>query len=118
MLSAGVTWGVINRTDYWQWIIIILVQIPVPFAIILAAPFLVESPRWLVSKGRTEDAVNSLRRLRGNHLSDFDLREEVDVIKAGYDAQKQLHAGIGWIELFRGKNAYRTMVAVGVQCLQ
>lgn len=43
---------------------------------------------------------------------------EVEEIKAAYDEMRRIHDGVGWLELFRGANLRRTLVAVGLQCLQ
>ncbi|KAF9648582.1 general substrate transporter [Thelephora ganbajun] len=57
VIAAGVTLGTFNRHDTWSWRIPSVLQLlPSAFQLIFIwwAP---ESPRWLVSKGRNEEAL-------------------------------------------------------------
>jgi len=84
----------------------------IPAAIILVGLYFTpESPRWLVSKGHTKQALESLDRLRP--------RSEIDngTTVAEVDALEEVAADSGtsrtgrWIDLFGRKYIRRTMVS-------
>lgn len=49
--------------------------------------FMTDTPRWLASKDRHEEAIAALARLRGGHTSDPAVAEEFDMI----EAQRRAH---------------------------
>ncbi|KAE9392920.1 hypothetical protein BT96DRAFT_999892 [Gymnopus androsaceus JB14] len=61
----------------------------------LGAPFLSESPRWLVNRDRNDDAVKSLSKIRNLPADHPYLVEEVSAIEAAVDHEKSL-AGAGF----------------------
>lgn len=104
-----------------NWLLPICLQSILPIAIVLCSPILPESPGWLAGQGRLEEAAAVIRSLTKYNPGDdasVAVWAEVEEIKAACDEMKSLHAGVGWLELFRGQNLRRTMVAIGLQCLQ
>ncbi|KAI4602587.1 hypothetical protein KJ359_007803 [Pestalotiopsis sp. 9143b] len=113
--------GIVNNSmSYYTtdagWIIATALQV-LPAVIILAGiAFTPDSPRWLISKDRTEDALKSLKKLRrkedvDNGLIDFEIaafREE---------GQSTVKKG-SWMALFDRNNRRRTGIAVTIMALQ
>ena len=83
-----------TKLGNWDWKTVQLFQLLAPILIICAISFCPESPRWLVKKDRTEDAVKALSRVRDDaesvqrEISDITraLQFEKDEISSGYSA--------------------------------
>jgi sugar porter (SP) family MFS transporter len=81
--------------DVWSWRVMIAAA-AVPAAVLLVGMFfLPESPRYLISKGRTEEAANELSRVRKN---DGEVAREVREIQSVIEAEKK--GAAGWRGLF------------------
>ena len=78
--------------------------------IVICAYFIPNSPRWLLSKDREEEAVAALRRLRSH--GDFEsgrCDEEIQAIRVSL--QESVHKA-PWTDMFRGTNVRRTMLVI------
>jgi sugar porter (SP) family MFS transporter len=107
MITSGilvayiVDWGFASFSDNWRWMFAFGV-IP-GSALAIGMTFMPFSPRWLVEKGREDDARKVLERYR---FDDDDVDDEIDEIKDVADA------GIGLPALFA--KGVRRMLAVGI----
>ncbi|KAM5544475.1 hypothetical protein V8D89_002135 [Ganoderma adspersum] len=78
-----------------------------------------ESPRWLASKGRTEEALSNLAYLRRVGLDDSGVREEMAEIEAAIEEEREARKGVGAKEAFLGKgNFIRFVIAAVIFLLQ
>ncbi|KIY49613.1 general substrate transporter [Fistulina hepatica ATCC 64428] len=96
------------------WLVPICVQFLTPLLIITTIGFIPESPRWLVAKGRSNDAHTVLMRLR---RPDVDIDGELLELTAAVAEQLERDKHSNFLHLFRGTNLRRTLIAIGVQCL-
>ncbi|KAG0641406.1 general substrate transporter [Tuber brumale] len=74
--------------------------------IIPGLPFLPESPRWLMKKGREEDARKSLEVIhRGN--TGFSVESEVLFLKETISEQEEINMASSWADCFKTTNRIR-----------
>ncbi|KAK9235055.1 hypothetical protein V1525DRAFT_435052 [Lipomyces kononenkoae] len=99
----------------WSYLIVIICQMFVPVAITASYPFLPESPRYLVFRGRLQQAKAVIMDLYGN---DYDAESEIGFLEMQLEEQRAHHNATSFVDCFRGSNLHRTITAMGVQILQ
>ncbi|TVY44340.1 Quinate permease [Lachnellula occidentalis] len=114
-VSYWVNFAVIQHvaSSTLQWQIPIGLQL-VPGGIMgLGMIFVKESPRWLVKRGRREEALKNLIWVRGGD-SDMVQVEFAEIILAQEEELRQSE-GLTWRELLLPTNRYKIFVAITVQ---
>ena len=92
-----------------QWQIPVSMQI-IPGALLFLSMFtLKESVRWLVKKGRSDEAWESLTWIRGDDSQET--RDEFDLIGLGVNQEFAVTEGLSKKELFEPANRYRFFLA-------
>ncbi|EKM79799.1 hypothetical protein AGABI1DRAFT_56992 [Agaricus bisporus var. burnettii JB137-S8] len=101
IVAAGVTLGTFNMSTDWGWRIPSLLQVVPSLLQITFVYFLPESPRWLISKGRGEEAKKILTKYHaeGDETSELVKLEYIQISKTIQLEQET--AKIGWMEIFR-----------------
>ena len=89
------------------------------WAVILAVGmiFLPESPRWLIKKGRDEDAARALSRLIGLPPDHPELQAELDEVRLSFQQEKELGES-SYLDCFRSrpnKVRLRTLTGIFIQ---
>lgn len=78
--------------------------------IIICSIFIPNSPRWLLSKDRDEDAIASLHRLRPKEDAlNGKCEAEISEIRQGL---REVAHKSAWIDLIRGSNLRRTSIVI------
>ncbi|GAA5928840.1 sugar porter family MFS transporter [Sporobolomyces koalae] len=101
----------------------IVVGLNMLWALVLAIGFifLPESPRWLMARGRPEDAEKSLARYRGVKVEDNDYSVRTAFVEMEEAVRLAKKAKVfGWLDCFkpRDKLLYRTVLLMTLQALQ
>ncbi|KAK7447455.1 hypothetical protein VKT23_014164 [Stygiomarasmius scandens] len=101
IIAAWTTFGTFKVNNTWAWRIPSALQgLPSVLQIFLIW-FMPESPRWLVSKGREDEALKILAYYHGDSNRDDPLvRYEFEEIKASIDFDTNVAANVGWKALF------------------
>ncbi|KAI1213732.1 general substrate transporter [Annulohypoxylon truncatum] len=130
------TYGTRYIPSEWSWRLPFLIQMIPAFFLGAGVPFLPYSPRWLASKGRNEESLQVLCKLRGVPATDervlrewFEIRSEVLYCKErSQETHPKLHDGsllnrfklhiVDYTDCFRPGAWKRTHVGIGLMFFQ
>ncbi|KAH7249251.1 hypothetical protein FSOLCH5_014817 [Fusarium solani] len=114
IFAAWCTYGTFKIQSTWSWRIPSLLQGALPAFQLLAWYFLPESPRWLVSQGRKEEARKVLAEYHAGGDADSPLVNfEMDEIERVITQESEALSATSWVELVRTPaNRRRTLIAV------
>lgn len=100
IVAAGITLGTFSMKSNWGWRIPSLLQIFPSLSQIIFIYFLPESPRWLISKGRDNEALAILGKYHaeGDMDSEF-VKAEYVQIKQTLELEKET-SKVGWMDMF------------------
>ncbi|KAL5335119.1 putative MFS hexose transporter [Aspergillus crustosus] len=88
IMGSWITFGTYRMESQWAWKLPCILQVVMPAYQTVMVWFCPESPRWLVSKGRVEEARQILIKYHGNGVEDEIVRFELQEIVAGVEADK------------------------------
>ena len=112
LVSSGINYRMVEIASTWSWRIPSIIQcVPSLLALLLLA-FVPESPRWLVSKDRPDDALEVLAIINGKtSVEDMNVVATFDEITSVLAAEKEQYPRSPWIELVSTK-ANRMRLAI------
>ncbi|KAH7155914.1 sugar transporter [Dactylonectria macrodidyma] len=114
LLAAWVTYGTRNLDNSWAWRIPSVLQIAIPCIALPAALLIPESPRYLISKERREEAREILTRFHAggeenSALVEFELEEMEIVIRE----ESEIAASTSWADMFNTPgNRHRALISI------
>ncbi|KAI5777844.1 general substrate transporter [Geopyxis carbonaria] len=121
LLASCVNQGTKDRTDSSSYRIPIAIQFLWALILGIGLFFLPESPRWFVKKGRNEEALAALARLRGQPLDSDYLKDELAEIQVNYEYEMSISQA-NWSDCFKGLgpagNFRRVLIGVFLQMFQ
>lgn len=117
LIAAIVNNATANRNDTGSYRIPIAVQFAWAIILIGGMVLLPETPRYLIKRGRNDQAAKSLSRLRRLDVDHPALIEELAEIKANHEYEMTLGQS-SWIECFKQPLLKRLLTGCGLQALQ
>ncbi|GAA6056376.1 hypothetical protein JCM3770_005978 [Rhodotorula araucariae] len=119
---GGIVGAVISKAfatnlskNSYQLQLVVLFAVPLWFMVYSFV--MPESPRWLATHEREDDALRSLRRIRGTAYADEHIKLELETIKQAIVAEKEIQAGATILDIFKGTDLRRTLLACGAATL-
>ncbi|KAI0019703.1 general substrate transporter [Xylariomycetidae sp. FL0641] len=107
VISTIITYGTKDIPTQAGWRIPIGLQLVMPAIILAFLPFIPESPRWLLTKDRRDEAVVNLRKLR-KRASEEEIQVEIESLQFSHANEEKG----SWAEVFGPSNRLRTGIAV------
>ncbi|PSK41777.1 High-affinity glucose transporter [Elsinoe australis] len=107
------------NADY-AWRIPVILQMVILFPMLILLFLVDETPRWLVSHDRHDEAKEVLYRLKGHEMDDIDIRAMLEDIIRTVNVEKTLGAGT-WRDLLKNdaiQSQRRFLIACGIQAFQ
>ncbi|CAF3622741.1 unnamed protein product [Fusarium graminearum] len=97
LTSTWTAYGTGRLTSNWSWRIPILIQVVPGAIILLGAWFIPESPRWLMSHGKEEQALAVLIKYHGNGNPESAVVQlELEEMRASIEYQAEIEASQKW----------------------
>jgi MFS family permease len=100
IIAAGINRGMIDIDSTFAYRFPIAFQLLFPILIFAGIAFVPESPRWLLRKGRREDAERSLRRLHREEPR-YEPESEIREIQAALDLEARTDDEGSWLQLLK-----------------
>nr|QMS54611.1 hexose transporter [Gongronella sp. w5] len=107
-----ITFGTLNMENDWSWRLPFLIHLGLCLTILLALA-LPYSPRWLIDRGRHDEARTVIASLLRRDKDSAEVNEQFDAIFNEIQVERAFGART-YIECFRGTNFKRTMYALFV----
>lgn len=111
LIVACVCYGTSQFIGDWQWRTPILLQIPLALIYALGLFLFPESPRWLLIKGREEQARKSFGRFYNKDPYSDEITVQVQEVQTYLEVEKSTSSTTSWTELFHQSYIRRTMIS-------
>ena len=118
LISAGTTAGTANFTTDWAWRLPIILQIPFAIIYAIGIVFFPESPRWLLLKGRQDQARRSFGRYYNKDPYSEEITAQIREVQTYIEFEKGMSSTSSWTEMFHRKYIRRTITATFVSMVQ
>ncbi|KIW33511.1 hypothetical protein, variant [Cladophialophora immunda] len=116
--GAGMSRAYATDSSQKGWIIPTAMQLVPAVTFLVLLPFTVESPRWLILKGRKQAAKKALDKIRSRHdVDNGATAAEVDTIELMIEESRATERA-SWPDIFRGNYLRRTWICATLFVIQ
>jgi hypothetical protein len=112
LIAACINYSTHKWTGEWAFKMVMCIQVVFPVLIILALPFIPETPRFLCMKGKHEEALKVMKMLRRDEKQ---AEAEIDEIKSTLERKTETGT---WMDLVRGSNLRRTIISITIPSIE
>ncbi|KAI1616485.1 MFS transporter [Exophiala viscosa] len=117
LLAAVVLNSTKNRNDTGSYRIPVAVQFAWSIILVVGMLLLPETPRYLIKRGKPEEAARSLSRLRRLDVNHPSIVEELAEVQANHNYELSI-GGDSYMTCFRRPTRKRLLTGIGLQALQ
>ncbi|KAI0844503.1 general substrate transporter [Daldinia vernicosa] len=116
------SYALFDSNGAFQWRFPLAFQLVYPAIVVTFLPLTVESPRWLLLRGRFEEARVALAQLRGllHNLDDKNLKDDLSSIQNALEKERE--ARVSMMDAVLGRdplqNVRRLVLSCGTQLMQ
>ncbi|KAJ5781138.1 Major facilitator superfamily domain general substrate transporter [Penicillium paradoxum] len=116
LLSAWISFGMRNVQSSWAWRLPVVMQIALPLLALPGTLLVPESPRWLIRRGRADEARSILVAFHAGGDEDSKLVAfEIDEISQGLALERKTQYESRWIDCVKTPgNRYRLFLSVSL----
>ncbi|KAH7136747.1 hypothetical protein B0J13DRAFT_677587 [Dactylonectria estremocensis] len=130
IIAYWITYGTRDIAGEWSWRLPFLLQMVPALLVGGGIHFFPYSPRWLAMRGRDDDSLQSLSKLRRVPVTDSrvqaewkgilsEVRFQEEIIRMEHPTDNALKAELAqWLDLFKPKYLKRTAIALGIPFFQ
>ena len=111
---ACICLGSSHLTTNWSWKLPIVLQIPIAVVYALVLQIFPESPRWLMTKGRVDQARASFSRFYSIGADSPEVAAQIEEVQQAIDFEKPIASTTSWTEIFHPHTIRRTLIAVAI----
>ncbi|KAI7365026.1 sugar transporter family protein [Hortaea werneckii] len=118
LIGTAIIRGFLQMEGQWAYRIPFALQWIPPIPILIAVYFAPESPWWLLSKDRIEEATAMLKRLRAKDSSEEGLMDTLDMMQHTIRVEAEMKQKATYRALFNKQNLRRTEIVFWVYTSQ